>query len=51
LEKIGDETFAQKKIKALQPIRLTTQDQRKQFLQEAHFNPFLLHSNDVLMIC
>ncbi len=37
------------KIKAVEPIRISTQEERKAFIKEAHFNPFLLHSKDVII--
>lgn len=37
------------KIKAVEPIRFTTLEERKELLTAAHFNPFLLHADDVLI--
>ncbi|MEW6467641.1 MAG: tryptophanase [Bacteroidota bacterium] len=37
------------RIKTIEPIRLTTEKQRQQFLKKAHFNPFLLRSEDVMI--
>ena len=37
------------KIKSVEPIRLTTERQRERYLKRAHYNPFLLHSDDVLI--
>jgi len=37
------------KIKMVEPIRLTTRDQREAILQHAHFNPFLIPAEDVLI--
>jgi len=37
------------KIKSVEPIYMTTEAQRKQYIQEAHFNPFLLHSRQVII--
>ncbi len=37
------------KIKMVEPIRLTTHDQREAILQHAHFNPFLIPAEDVLI--
>lgn len=37
------------KIKAVEPIRLTTEHQRERYLKRAHYNPFLLHSDNVLI--
>ncbi|MDP4219977.1 MAG: tryptophanase [Bacteroidota bacterium] len=37
------------KIKSVEPIRLTSQRQREHHLHRAHFNPFLLHSSDVMI--
>jgi len=37
------------KIKVVEPIRMTTRDERERTLREACFNVFLLHSRDVLI--
>jgi len=37
------------KIKMVEPIRLTTPEQREGILRRAHFNPFLIPAEDVLI--
>ncbi|MCC6320829.1 MAG: tryptophanase [Phycisphaerales bacterium] len=37
------------RIKAVEPLRMTTRDQREQILREARFNPFLIRGRDVLI--
>ncbi|MEC4673379.1 MAG: tryptophanase [Nitrospirota bacterium] len=37
------------KIKVVEPIRLTTQDERRMVLQQAHFNMFNIQARDVLI--
>jgi tyrosine phenol-lyase len=37
------------KIKTVEPIRFTTVGQRGRILQRAHYNPFLIHAEDVLI--
>jgi len=37
------------RIKSIEPIRLTTEIERTGFLQDAHFNPFLLRSEQVII--
>lgn len=37
------------KIKMVEPIRLTTVDQREAILRQAHFNPFQIRAEDVLI--
>ncbi|MBN8691684.1 MAG: tryptophanase [Bacteroidetes bacterium] len=37
------------KIKMVEPIDVTTKEQRELYLKEAHFNPFLLHSDKVMI--
>ena len=37
------------KIKMVEPIKLSTKEERKQYLKEAYFNPFLLESDKVLI--
>src|SRR5947207_5845286 len=37
------------KIKMVEPIRLTTPQEREEILQRAHFNPFLIPADDVLI--
>jgi tryptophanase len=37
------------KIKTVEPIRVTTDHERAKHLAQAHYNPFLLHSGDVLI--
>jgi tryptophanase len=35
------------KIKSVEPLPMTTREEREVFLKEAHYNPFLLHSSQV----
>lgn len=37
------------KIKSVEPIYLSNESERTSFLEEAHFNPFLLKSNQVII--
>jgi len=37
------------KIKSVEPIRFTTREERIKILEEAGFNPFLIHAEDVLI--
>jgi len=37
------------KIKTVEPIYMTTEEERICFLEQAHYNPFLLHSDQVLI--
>jgi tryptophanase len=37
------------RIKAVQPIRFTTREERARLLERAHFNPFYLHASDVII--
>ncbi len=37
------------RIKSVEPIFFTTPEQRRTILNKAHFNPFLIHADDVLI--
>ena len=37
------------RIKMVEPIKLTTRDEREQLIENAHFNPFLLAAEDVII--
>jgi tryptophanase len=37
------------KIKSVEPIYMTTEAEREQYLRDAHYNPFLLHSRQVII--
>lgn len=37
------------KIKSVEPIHMSTEAQREKFLKEAHYNPFLLSSDQVII--
>jgi tyrosine phenol-lyase len=37
------------RIKTVEPIRMTTPEQRDRILRDAHFNPFLIHASDVII--
>jgi tryptophanase len=37
------------RIKSVEPIRMTTQEERERLIAEAHYNLFRLHSDDVLI--
>ncbi len=37
------------RIKSVEPVAMTTQEQREQYLRQARFNPFLLKSGQVLI--
>ena len=37
------------RIKMVEPIKLTTREEREQLIRDAHFNPFLLRAEDVII--
>jgi len=37
------------RIKSVEPIRMTTREERQQFIEDAHLNPFLLQADHVLI--
>jgi len=37
------------RIKMIEPIKLTTHEEREQLIREAHYNPFLLRAEDVII--
>lgn len=37
------------RIKSVEPIQFTSREDREKLWEQAHYNPFLLHSNDVLI--
>ncbi|HAY34560.1 MAG TPA: tyrosine phenol-lyase, partial [Ignavibacteria bacterium] len=37
------------KIKSVEPIIMSSEEERSLFLEEANFNPFQLHSKDILI--
>lgn len=37
------------KIKSVEPIKFTTKEERSKILEEAGFNPFLIHADDVII--
>jgi tryptophanase len=37
------------RVKSIEPIRMTTRDQREAILREARFNTFLIHASDVII--
>ena len=37
------------RIKMVEPIKLTTRDEREHLIRDAHFNPFLLRAEDVVI--
>src|ERR1700741_966142 len=37
------------KIKMVEPIRFTTPAERRAILRAAHYNPFLIHAEDILI--
>ncbi len=37
------------KIKSVEPLFMTTEEQRLNYIREAHYNPFLLHSTQVII--
>ena len=37
------------KIKSIEPIYISTEEERIDYIKKANYNPFLLHSNDVII--
>ncbi|HXF48619.1 MAG TPA: tryptophanase [Verrucomicrobiae bacterium] len=37
------------KIKSVEPIKMTTHAQREEIIKQAHYNPFLIHAENVLI--
>ena len=37
------------RVKMVEPIKLTTREERKQMIESAHYNPFLLRAEDVII--
>jgi tryptophanase len=37
------------RIKTVEPIKQTTKEQREEILRKAHYNPFLIHAEDILI--
>ncbi|HNB09012.1 MAG TPA: tyrosine phenol-lyase, partial [bacterium] len=37
------------RIKMVEPIYMTSEEERNQLLHQAHYNPFLLHSDKVMI--